>query len=483
MKILLHYFVHVLVVLACSKALAQRIDISPERNDSHRAVAMGNWGILHHHISGSTARFIRYDTAMKVVWQAETKIEGQHRYKGQEIDAGKVYILMSKYNDPVFTLVAIDLVSGEIQNTRFNLFKKLQVMQFRILNDRIFIGCYIEGIPTSLLVDMTQNFRSQNLVSNLSMKARFCSIEKDTTFDIVNVSLLEEKAGVYYLLTKTYTIMGQELLSFKIDINEQTKYPLTGSVLYTQNYDALVTGTYSSQPDGFAEGVYLAKFSGEKKEYLRFFSFGDMPNFNEYEAEHRRLKSEAKKQKKIGSGKEFKLQYMLLTHKPMLVEGKLIFVAEAYNPVFQTDGAEVLVGTVRHPSQGAELDQYQFTHFMVLGFDSQKGEFLWDRTFSLFKTTVNILNYSVNCKLKENGVYVSYFTREGLKSHFVSLQGEKSEKFSSLPKNGKLIKNHFTNIQDWYSDYLMIWGYQTFLAQNKKTQRSFYFYKLRLKAE
>ncbi len=461
-------------------AFGQRVDVALERSDNHRAVAMGHWGLLHHHNSGNTWRFTRYDTAMKVIWQTGTEIAESYRYRGQEIDAGKIYILMSKYNDPVFTLITIDLQTGKLNSSRFTLFKKLKIMQFRVLNERIFLGCQVDGLPVSLMINIEENFRSQNLISNLSTKARFCSIEKDTTFDIVSISILEEKNGINYLITKSYTILGQELLSFKVDITAQGKYPLTGSINYTQNYEAVVTGTYSSKPDGFAEGIYIAKFSGEKREYLKFYGFGDMPNFNEYEPEHRRRKSSDKKQQILKQGKDFRLEYMLLTHKPMLIGSQLIFVAEVYNPVFQTENADVMVGTVRHPVHRAELDQYEFTHFMTIAIEVSQGELVWDHTFSLHRTFVNVLNYSVNSKAVANGVYLAYFTPKGLHSYFISSKGEQTEQTAILPKSGKILKNHFTNIQDWYAENLMIWGYQTFENRNKKQQRAFYFTKMQL---
>ena len=187
--------------------------------------------------------------------------------------------------------------------------------------------------------------------------------------------------------------------------------------------------------------------------------------------EKKQAKINAKKQKKKAQGKELEINYLMVSHDIMLINGTYLYVGEAYYPTYRTETYTSYVNGKPVTRTRTVFDGYQYTHATIVGFN-QQGEKLWDNTFEMWPSykpyfRKKFITSSIEDDRKLNLLFSS---RPEIKAMTFFSNGEvsKEEVYSFIETGSEKdkVKYSYSNLEYWYGKYFLAHGRQ--LIKNKE---------------
>lgn len=456
-----------------------------------------------------------YNGTFDKTWEKEFAIGKKMQYASHKLVDGNLHIFFVTEDKPYkkFRIVSINNQTGDVKTTGKEFPQKLKTVAFNAHEEKAFItgttdftftemmgeNCvkftclrWIFGITAAhteaLVYEVNLDNHEMNLIPQQYEKNGFglnASIHPDKTTDLFIAHMTEKYARDLYM--KTYDD-NRSLVDDKKVKTKSKKALINGQSKQLKGSGKLVVGPYAAPPEertneqkgetkfrAFkhnydSRGFYLTKFKNRDQQFIRYFDLGE--DFESFST----------------SGKSTYASFVFNMHDIMLHKGNYILIAENYHPVYS-------ISYSRGVKSGETLIGFKPTKALAIAFD-QNGKKVWDNIIDLqkkeqgsfFKKSYKdfmSLDKNVTTKINDEGELVMIFADDGKVFNTVIKNGDIVSQEKGLPiptknKQDDVKHNYYTNLDHWYDNYYIAWGYQKVDQTNGERKKVFYFNKIAL---
>ncbi len=128
-----------------------------------------------------------------------------------------------------------------------------------------------------------------------------------------------------------------------------------------------------------------------------------------------------------------------------------------------------------------QFDGFRYTHAVVAGFD-QKGNMLWDNSFSFENVKSMDLKEKVRINVQNDDITLVYSNKGKLASKIVKgtqvVEGTKLIEIDTQRDGDKVRDTETDDIEYWHQNYYLAWGYQKIANRTDGSRRVFYLNKI-----
>ncbi|MCO4747567.1 MAG: hypothetical protein KC912_22390 [Proteobacteria bacterium] len=223
----------------------------------------------------------------------------------------------------------------------------------------------------------------------------------------------------------------------------------------------LVIGTYAAGARSLgAQGLYVARFGDQGREWLKTTSFTEMPGFFSYLSDRGQERFERKAERKRASGQELRVGYQLITHDLIEHPQGVLLVGEAIEPVYRTETVTETV-TVNGRMQTRTVTRrvfagWQHTHaFATL--ISEQGELTWTHSFEMGEQLYPTVSERVAVGVDDQGVTLRFASGARLISKRIADGDVVQEREEERIVDEDVLRAWATGAAPW-GDAFLLWG-------------------------
>jgi|AntAceMinimDraft_17_1070374.scaffolds.fasta_scaffold37210_1 hypothetical protein len=512
-----------------------RVEIEAKSgSDSYKIIPFGKKGVVlfyeSNEINNSNNKkwfFTLYDINFKQVWSKEFLVS-LRRMNFTEFDYDKdfIYLFFKKsYKNSQktdFQILKLEVDNGSIKEINGQVKSKVVLTKFKVIGNTAFIGgrtqpkqiqsclqicfsitliplitglniikyhpaLYAINLLSGNIKEINKRYKGQAYIENL---------QADKKRNIINVSIknyIPRNHNIMHI--NEYDPEGNELNSIILKVMDNKRKLNTGKIVSVSENEKLIIGTYNNKTKalkanpafvGFNEnstGIYFAKIINNQQKFINFYNFSEFKTFYNYINQKRAFKIKKKAKRKELKGKELSFDYQLLVHDIIHKNGQNIMIAEAYYPEYHT------VYYTNYDYYGRPMtssynifDGYRYTNAIIACFD-ENGKLLWDNSFKIWNILTFYLKERVKVLFDNDDIILTYSSEGKIISKIIKgnevIQGKKSIKIETLNKNDEVKRNFSSDIDFWYDNYFITYGYQKIKDKSKGNRRTvFYFNKI-----
>ncbi len=432
-------------------------------------------------------------------WGLEMDIESRLRLVGHDYKDDLVYILFrtSDHEGSDLNLFTIHTKTQEVK--RFTIKQELtfKVTHLGVLNRAIVLGGYVNNDPAVLIYDLeTENlkivpgfFISETELLDLRVNA-------NNTFNtlIIDRTTKEKKK----LILKTFDATGAMLFDDIIELDAK-RVLLSGITSTLKNDELLITGTWTLGTSKQAAGIYSVLADPFSDQSIKFYDFGGLEHFLEYQTPKRaaKLKQKSSQAKISSSIPEFKAYTSVIRMEETLMGFALL--AEVYQPSSNNNYNPYMTGFSNpNPYYIGGYSPYSYNPFMsryynspyqynngpsqvgetkilfssVLVFDL-KGNLTGDYGLVLEEKNSTGLEQTADFLFNRDKVAIAYKKEKDLIIMHHTADGSTLDTLqTTLQKPGEIIRSDSEDgyVRSWYQNYMYSWGYQHIKDQGKLSE-------------
>lgn len=458
---------------------ADRVEIVASRRDDWKVIPLGQDGLLLvGEDKGGQLTLSRYDTDFKLLWTRDWEASARAEMEGSWVEGGAAWFLLHRYKKASFTLLRVDLETGKPTARELRspvktkwatglLVDQEDAYLMALSKTRELFG----GDTGSLLhVDLGTNEVARVDVAEAAGvdELRFERLTAGPEPGHVSITgAVDERRNrtLYVLDLKDGRVSGA--LTVRPDEGDEqnllraTKIPLAGD-------DALVVGTWASGlRDLMAQGMYLSRYDGNNREWIRYHDFTSFQHFFDYLPEGRRARMQRKIERKAKNDQDVELDYLLRLHAPMLLTDRTVLVAEAYYPEYRTYTTTTTTTvngvTTTRTTTTRVFAGFRYTHAVVAAFD-QQGQLLWDASVPIGNVLSPTVRDHVAVQVQGDHIRMLYCVSGKvytLEAYGDEVRGEKAEqRLLGESEDEKVKASWGSRSAWWYDDWFLVWGHE-----------------------
>lgn len=267
---------------------------------------------------------------------------------------------------------------------------------------------------------------------------------------------------------------------------DPAKIILSASVTWVAKNHYLLSGTYSSDRDAMANGIYVSEFKNGEQLFIQYNSFTELKNFTEYLSGKRKEKLDKKIEKKKEKGMTDFVEAYVVDHPIFEHNGEYIYIGEVYYPTYRTEYYTTYVNGRPTTQTRRVFDGYQYTHSTVIGMD-KNGKKNWDFCFEMWLDYKPFYHKRFIKKVIDKDELRLIFTTGTQFKAMIIKGGERKMKdlgtIEYLDANEKLKYAGNVNTEYWYGNYFLAAGSKRVKEEDKKgkTKKKTVFYLVKIK--
>lgn len=517
----LYIIIFVIACFCCFSLQAQenkRVEIQAQGNaEDILVVPIGGEGlILFSEVVPGKYTFTKYNTDLKEDWSVDCMVNHALDLSKYVYHNKSLYLLFNRFKSPTYQVVKLNTRAGFAEKFEIHSLDKLEITDFEAIENDVFIAGKTRSEPILLHINLNTK-QTQVMSTAFKGKSDIQSLEIDTLNRRLNVAFANWRGKDYKMVIRSFTPEGQQVQSVVLD-SKPDKTLLTGRISPVGNEEDIVIGTYGTKGSSYAnysrgyytrsyyvgqadytQGLYISKLKNNEPEFVKYYSFTDFKNFFKYMGEKQQGRMEKKISKRKQQGKDLRLQYRLLVHDVIQRNGQYIMVAEAYYPEYRNNN--IYPGMYSRYGYGygygygypygnyyrntPMFDGWIYTHAVIAGFDMD-GNLLWDNSFEISDVKTYALREKVKVSFQDENILLAYSHNGKLKSKVIRgndiVEGKEDVTLSTDHEGDRIKKSYTDNIDHWYNNNFLAWGYQKIKNQKDegvKGKRSvFYFNKV-----
>ena len=534
-KLFICLFFLLLPFLSISQDKPLRVEIEAKYNsDSYVIIPFGENGVILFFQSTESIDktnhkwyFTLYDTDFKEVWTKEQAVNKGFRFMFFDYSDQYLYIyLENKYSSSSkgnFQILKIDVVNSSISTFNSEISKKSTITGFKVINDVAMLSGYTLPSKGKTISQTVLSFTLVPLITGMNLKryqpliylydmasktgkiveneypaqAYVDGLTKDTLQSSYLLSIknfIPRKTNIMHI--DEYNISGEKLSTISLTTNNEKRKLNTAKVASLNQNEKVIIGTYnnntkgnSANPafSGFSEGsngIYVANTNNNIQQNITFYNFSKFKSFYSYLTARRTFKMIKKATKLEAKGKEILYDYKLLVHDIIERDSSYIMIAEAYYPEYH-QVHRTTFDIYGRPTTTTEMvfDGYRYTNAIIACFN-KKVEILWENSFDMF----NILTFNLHERIKVlidgEDIVLAYNYAGDIASKVIQgndvIESKEYTKIETSYNNDKVINDYDSDMEYWYGNYFISYGYQR--IRNKQMDKSrrtvFYFNKI-----
>ena len=515
-----------------------RVEIEAKSNsDSYVIIPFGEKGVLLFYQSNENADkgnnkwyFTFYDSNLKEKWSKEHPVLNNLQFMYFDYSDEYLYLYLenmtSSSSNGAFQVLKVDIDKENIKTFNSSIPVRSSISGFKVINDVVmlsgrtlpgratnfaqvclsltllpaFTGMNIKkyqpflftyNLTNGVSKIITDTYKSQAYVENLSNN------DNNNSFIVTIKNHIPRKTNAMYIVE--YSNDGTKVSSIKLVTNDEKRKLNTGKIVSVSDNEKILIGTYNNITKGnkanpafagFSEGstgIYFCNISNGQQQDIKFFNFSKFSNFYSYISERRTLKMIKKAKKLELKGKEISFNYQLLVHDIIKRDSSYIMIAEAYYPEYRNIYYTTFDSYGRpYTVSYTVFEGYRYTNAIIACFN-KNGELLWDNSFEIWNILTRNLHERVKVLIDGNDVVLAYSNEGNIASKVISnnkvIEGKEYTKIESNYANDKLISDYNSDMEYWYGNYFISYGYQKIKnnQQDKSKRTVFYFNKIAFK--
>ena len=436
--------------------------------------------------------FAFYNTELQQQWLADTALIDGLKFQGHASDQQYTYLFFldadRMRSSANMQVIIVDDAVNEFRVVDLMVPEKAEPLDFEMIGGNAVVPfnnssfeprVSIIDLGTGHVNSITPELEGLNILQNMKYDRATGRI-----YIIADNYEGKKQHGLYLL---SFTSSGQLTQKILIDpalpgkvLNEARVHPLPGDTL-------MVFGTYHGDADRLrnttdetgpgSAGYFAARFSNGRQEFINFY------NFLEFEEMYRSLSSKTiadlrrKAEKQKDKGDEYSLDYTLLLHDIVRVDGNFVVLSEAFYPEYRT------VTNMYYDYYGRPIPQtytvfdgYKYISGIAAAFNPM-GQLIWNNGIEM----PGILTFNLE---KYLGTFVSgdefamFYSNENKVYYKMAGSGNTGGAAQSIIlenkyKGDKVMDDLGSMMIHWYNNYFLCYGYQQLrnnrLAESKRT--------------
>lgn len=418
-----------------------------------------------------------YSTNLKLEDSEEFSISDNYYLKEAKEVGSSLYMFFTTRKGE-YQLTIVDVETLKTKDIKGVLPKKSFAGGLHVVDNTAFMYCSSKSAKILKKIDL-ESGKDQDIALNITGY-------KPSAISVENVQIDEDSRELYLFLNarikKDFDVYVQRynnegVLQETFNLSENSPKKLTSvSGSYLSDGEYIFTGTYSSKSAATSEGIYICKTTKGKKDFLNFYNFTEFEEFLSYLPQKKQDKIEKKKSKTEAKGKEFSLSYLMASHNVRFMDGKFIYIGEAFYPTYRTETRTTYVNGKATTTTVQVFDGYQYTHATIAAFDLD-GTKLWDKTFEMFPwyKPYYVKRFIEVTETSTEQLGLMFSSGSTIKSMAVSTEGDVLEDRSiDMIETGDeedKVKSTFSNLTFWYDNFFLAHGTQTIKNTEDKEEK------------
>jgi hypothetical protein len=475
-------------------------------------------------------------------WTFSGNIEANFDYVTHSFDGKFLHLLFSRFKSNAYSVFRINLINGKFEKYQIYSVDRMEISNFKVLNQSVFIGGIINSQPMVLFTNLAKK-STRILPSVIKGQSEIQAMDLDTAQQLINITYTSgNKPKNYQLIVRSFDEDGNQYNQIVMDPNEE--FAMMNARLNQIN-DSLqvVVGTYGhknsigSNKGPTSQGIYFSSFLDGNLQNSKFFSFTKFKNFFNFLGERQKEKQEKKIKNKEEKGEDLRLDYRLIVHDILKVGSNYYAIAEsfyadykfansAFNPYGTLYGGYTIPGFALNPysfyspwsslynpfrwgygyyglyspfssyyspwgyrgygyyGNQQQFDGWVYTHAVIVAFD-EEGNLLWDKSIDLHNTKEEKLTEKVKASILDDQIILSFAYNDQIVSKMISFDGllekEEIKKIDVMSDGDKVKKSSKTQLNYWYGNYFLANGFQTITNEDEGKRSVFYLNKVDIK--
>lgn len=382
----------------------------------------------------------------------------------QKIGSGnKAYFLFHRkdFSDINFTLYEVDLPTRNFKRYVIRNFIPFLPTHLVTTSNGALIGGYFLGrIPVILFFDFAST-KSKVLPGLFNEAGELIQIKSnpDDSFNVIINAKNPSRQKTLWI--KSYNANG-DLIQNAVLEPEENYSLLFGRIITQQQGNQLIAGVYANRNSDFSRGLFLARVDSEYDQQLFYYPFTDLDNFFKYmKAKREKRVTERIARRKI-KNKKIRLQYRFLVHEFVPHKNEYILLGEAFYPRYKQMQQ---YGYGNMPGVQAVFDGYQYTHAIIIGFNSA-GDLLWDNSFEINDVRTFTLEQFVKMDVQEDRIALLYLYNDKIRSKIIQnntvLEGKVFNQLNMEFEEATSSEDgNVSKLEYWYGDCFFAYGTQS----------------------
>ena len=424
--------------------------------------------------------FVSYNKFMQESWKKDVPVFENMSYRKKALRGDFLYLLFHDIDKKKSDVYNYQILKINVINGKYELFSGEVPDNSRFVEFDVFGNFIIAGLDTedehSGIYSLNMKTKETNPV--FEMQANNSKIES-IYIDTLNNSYtgvfnVQTSRSEYFFILKEFDVNGNEINSVVIQPGENKKLN-TGKLVTVNENERLLIGTYDfvkgstiDKKDYFSDdavGFYSIRIVDDQQAESNFYNFLDLENMTGYLKSREYLQAKKKAEKTDSDSEKHSLNFDLLLHDIIQRDSLYYFVTEAFYEEYHTV-TSTYYDYYGHPVpvSYSVFDGYKYFNAFISCFD-RKGDKLWDNGMEIFDILTFNLDNRVVVYFIDDEILMAY-NREGkigakiIKGSDV-VEGLEHYPLESTYTNDKIITDTKSNMEYWYDNYFIAYGFQT----------------------
>ena len=422
--------------------------------------------------------YVKYDTAFHKISSTDITLPSKRTARLYHTNNAMHYDMRYR-NSGEYTISAIAAHDLSTHTIHGKMPKSTTVSYMRGIGDYVYILGFTKELPILLIQNIHTGETEFGKIIPLN-KRHFSIFSFEINEDTQEVYLFTKDEGKNEKLVKFYVYKDGKKTNEKIIKSPDSEKQIISAFASQLNDGSyLISGTYgnASKRNDTSTGLFIMNQTknGETR-FFRFINYLDIYNFTSYLSERKQEQIEKKAEKKAAQNKEYEINYLMTPHNIIEQNGEYVLVGEAFYPTY-----EQRCEYYTSPSGGqtmrcyTEFDGYQYTHYFMLGFDSE-GQTLWSNSapMNIAYKPFNIVQF---LSINQNNPYVRiiYSSWNNIVLHNYNAGKEVSNTTLSFTDENEKLINSSSLTKSWYENTFISSGAQKIKDKEEREKRKIFF--------
>jgi len=472
-----------LILLLSASANAQiqqsaRLEIPLEGNDhsGYRVVSAQQFGLVIYRSidtpEGPKIELSRLDTALHEVWHGFIGTDKKLQLLYAQVHENILSLLLkgANYASGDFLIINIRLEKGNYTTHLVKNAIPFNPTQYVVTSTAALIGGYFNYRPLAVYFNFTQQ-QSKILPGFFNEPGELdqMSLNPDGSIDIiVSAKNFEHKKCLWI---RNYDSEGSLSKTVVVTPEDKKNLIFARSVQSAQG-EQIVCGVYGRYAD-YSRGVFVAVINAMGEYTVRYYNFADLHNFFKYMKASRERRILSRIQRRKIKGKKTRFNYRMMVHDLIPYNNQFVMLGEAFYPHYSYANRSYggLSTFSRYNSnpimrEGMVFDGYQYTHAVVIGFDTN-GKLIWDNSFEVNDVRTMQLEQFVKIQAERERIILLYLHENILRSKIIKgsevIEGKSEDNLMPQVASGKVKVKDIENsrLDYWYNQYFFAFGIQS----------------------
>jgi len=437
-----------------------------DENDPYQVTSLSENGVLIYRRVFAKGQedlleLIKVDTTLKENWRGYIAIQKTLRVSHVKSKDNLVYTLLKSG----FTIAGdFQVIVVNIHDGTYTLYSIKNLIPFNptdfvVTSQGIMIGGYFNYRPLVLYFSF-QSQRSKILPGFFNERGELNQIktyENGTVDVIVSANNFERKKCLWI---RNYDAEG-DLVKTTVLEPEINKNLIFGRSVKMGNDAQVVAGVYGSKNVEYSRGIFVAEINQVGEYSINYYNFGDLQNFFSYMKAKREKRVKERIERRKVKGKKIRFNYRFLVHEVVPYADQYVMLGEAFYPRY-TYATGRGYGLFRDERI---FDGYQYTHAVVIGFNSQ-GKLKWDNSFEINDVKTMELQQFVKISPANNRIVLLYIFDNLIRSKIIKdnqvLEGKTEDVIESGYKKQAFKERDIesSKLDYWFTDHFFASGIQ-----------------------